>query len=45
MAFRKREDIIKFVEIEYFGSVVRNDIDAVLACFHADAKILIRHGG
>ena len=44
MAFRKREDVIKFVENEYFGSVVRNDIDAVLACFHANAKILIRHG-
>jgi hypothetical protein len=44
MAFGERAEIVNFVENQYFGSVVRNDIDAVLACFHTDAKILIRHG-
>jgi hypothetical protein len=44
MSFSSREDIVKFVENDYFGSVTRDDIDAVLACFHPDAKVLIRHG-
>ena len=44
MSFENREEIIKFVEEDYFGSAVRNDIDGVLASFEPNAKIMIRHG-
>ena len=39
-----REEYIDLVERAYFGSVVRGDIDAALACFTPDATVTIRHG-
>ena len=39
-----RQAYITLVEDTYFGSVVRDDKDAILACFTADAVVTIRHG-
>jgi ketosteroid isomerase-like protein len=39
-----RDDYVKLVEVEYFGGVVRQDKEAVLACFTADAHVTIYHG-
>lgn len=37
-------DYVQLVERDYFGNVSANRQDAVLACFTADAEIVIRHG-
>lgn len=39
-----RAAIIDLVEHQYFGSVARNDIAAVRACFTDNAVVTIRHG-
>jgi hypothetical protein len=35
---------IELIEQRYFGSVMRADVPAVMACFTPDARVLIRHG-
>lgn len=37
-------DYVQLVEQDYFGNVSANRQDQVLACFTADAEIVIRHG-
>ena len=37
-------DFVQLVEQRYFANVSLNRQDAVLACFTADAEIVIRHG-
>ncbi len=44
MSTLTRGAIIRLVETEYFGSVTRGDIPAVLACFTRDAEVKIYHG-
>lgn len=39
-----RDELIDLVEDRYFGNVTREDVEAVAACFTADAEIIIRHG-
>lgn len=39
-----RADFIDLVENRYFGNVSREQLSDVLACFTADAEIVIRHG-
>lgn len=39
-----RAGLIELVEEHYFGNVTREDVEAVAACFTADAEIIIRHG-
>lgn len=39
-----RAELIDLVEDRYFGNVTRGDVEAVAACFTADAEIIIRHG-
>ena len=38
------EEYVKLVEEDYFGSVSRQDIPAVIACFTDDARVTIYHG-
>lgn len=40
----RRQDYIQLVEDQYFGNVTAGNIDAVCACFTADATITILHG-
>lgn len=44
MTVRTYEDYVRLVEEEYFGSVVRQDKPAILACFSEDATVTIYHG-
>jgi hypothetical protein len=44
MSFDNRKAVIDFIENTYFGSVMQDDIPAVLKCFHDEAEVLIRHG-
>lgn len=39
-----RDEIIRIVEKSYFGSVMKGDIDAIVACFGHGANVRIRHG-
>ena len=39
-----REEYIKLVERDYFGSVVAGDMEKIMACFTEDATVTIRHG-
>jgi hypothetical protein len=39
-----RDDYIRLVEDDYFGHVLRPDLDRILACFTDDAVITIFHG-
>ena len=39
-----RESCITFIEKAYFGSVRGGNLDAVMGCFTADARVIIRHG-
>ncbi len=39
-----RESCVRFVEQQYFGNVRDGKLDAVMACFAAGAKVIIRHG-
>jgi ketosteroid isomerase-like protein len=44
MSGLSREDYVKLVETDYFGSVMKRDFDAVVACFTDDATVTIYHG-
>ena len=44
MAQRSHEYYVKLVEEDYFGSVTRQDKDAILDCFTEDARVTIYHG-
>ena len=39
-----RSAYIDFIERRYFGGVASANLDQVLACFAADAQVVIRHG-
>ena len=39
-----RPELIDLCENRYFGNVVRERLDAVLACFTPDTVVVIRHG-
>ncbi|MDX2143261.1 MAG: nuclear transport factor 2 family protein [Rhodospirillaceae bacterium] len=39
-----RDHYIKLVERDYFGNVMAENLDAVVACFTPDAEITIFHG-
>ena len=39
-----RQDTIRFIEQNYFGSVSRGDLAQIMACFAPEARVLIRHG-
>ena len=44
MAERTHGYYVKLVEEDYFGSVTRQDKDAILACFTEEARVTIYHG-
>ena len=39
-----RDACIELIEQTYFGNVRRGDLDATMACFTPDARVIIRHG-
>ncbi len=39
-----RDSCIAFIEHDYFGSVSAGDLDATMACFTEDARVVIRNG-
>ena len=39
-----RPELVDLCENRYFGNVVRERLDAVLACFTPDTVVVIRHG-
>jgi hypothetical protein len=44
MPFNSREAVMGFIEHDYFGSAMRNDVTGMLNCFIDTAKIIVRHG-
>ena len=44
MSGLSRDDYVKLVETDYFGSVMKQDFAAVVACFTDDATVTIYHG-